>query len=337
MGQMLDDGTILPYGLETSLEPQFPVYDTTGVYMLLSGEIKDVVYPDSQDSRTKKFVEYSVFAQYRAGAVGIGKVFLGCVMINHLASLADFDYQTLRVNKKAGEDSQTKGLGKGSKVLFLCANGDTGSPIIIGGLPDPKDESQKDIPKDKRLSHWQFNGVHIDVNDDGEYQITFKGATDIDGKTDVKDSVAGSFAKWAKNGNISVQDNDGKNQVLIDHENKKVVVKRDEAFELGDATDKMLLGESFRKEQESLHQKLSKFIDTISQMTQNAGIAAATAGGKMVVPIYGAVLAASDIAQLGSLLVSIAQINGQMKQALDAFENAAKAKNSFLSKKNSAD
>jgi len=313
-------------------DPNEEAQDQLDRYGLFVGEIKEVIYPDNKESRTQKILEYTVVGQVRAGGAAQSQVFYNCVPLNQLAGYADFSYQTFRV------DSELKTtFGKGSKVLLLCLNGESFYPVIVGGIYDPKDESQKDIPKGKRLSHWQFNGVHIDVNDDGEYQITFKGATDIDGKTDVKDSVAGSFAKWAKNGNISVQDNDGKNQILIDHENKKVVVKRDEAFELGDATDKMLLGESFRKEQESLHQKLSKFIDTVSQLTQNAGIAAATAGGKMVVPIYGAVLAASDIAQLGGLLVSIAQINGQMKQALDAFENAAKAKNSFLSKKNSAD
>lgn len=332
------DNTIIPSFLQDGDDDdRFLALDQAGRTELIIGEVKDIIYPSDEASLSKTVIEYNVWAQVRTAGVTEGILFYNCRLASYLGSKADKTTFVLRANPRAGEQRGSQaGFGNGSKVLIQCLNGESVYPIIVGGAFDPEDKSQKDIPEDELFYQWVYNGISIGINNDGEVTVTYGGKTDADGKTDVKDSVKGSYAKFAKNGNVVISDNDGKNSVTVDHENKKVVIKRDEAFELGDATDKMLLGESFRKEHKKLNTKLQSLSTTLQNLSQQAGQAAATAGGKMAVPLTGAVAAATDVAQVGAFLIAASQIFKQMADAFQAFENAG-IKTNYLSAKNKAD
>lgn len=336
MPNILYDGTVVPYGFQVTEGEQYSSWDLQNDYQLLAGEVKSVVYPDDVKSRTKKFLEYVVYVQYRGNGVTQGKYYQGCVVMNALGSKADRSTYTLRANGKVGEDKDNNNLGLGSKVLILLVNGDVGTPVIIGGLPDPTDESQKDFEKDKSLFSWVFNGISVSVNDDGEATVTYTGKSKNDGTTDVEDTVAGSYVKMDKDGNVLVSDKDGKNSLKINHKDGNVEIQRDKKLKIGDADEAFVLGTTYRKQQKQLHTKMQSMLSTLQNLTQQLGTALATAGGKMAVPVSGAVAAATDVAQAGAFAISASQIVKQLGDAVKAFEDAGQ-QTDYISKKNFAD
>lgn len=314
-----------------------PRFDDGGVFddvRLRYGEVQEIIYPDDDRSRSKKFVEYNVFVQYRDGGVGTGVIYTNCMLADGLGSLADSTHFMLRAPETPSiKDKKNYGLGKGSKVLIACLNGERSNAYIVGGKRDPEDERDK---KSKDLGHhysWEFNGMAVFVNKDGEYELLYRGKTDIDGKVnkDVADDAKNSRLQFLKNGNINLATKDGKQQVLLDSENGKVSIQRDKALEIGEHTDKMLLGESFRKNHKQMHDEMKQQFGLLKDLLQQAGTqlssAVSTAPGAPIPTVQAA----------GALLVTASQVAGQLQQAIDDFEVAGEEKNSYLSKKNSSD
>lgn len=332
MAKTLDDGTVVPSHLDLreSTTNQYSE-DYFGDFALRQGEVKNVVYPDDPKSRTKRLIEYDVVVEYFRNGTWVSRLINGAVVMNGLMSLADVETFTLRVNKQSGESKQNQPPIKyGSKVIVLFLNGQVNFPIIIGGLYDPKDESQKDFEKDKKIYFKKFNGIETEINDDGELTYTYTGKSKEDGTTDVSDDVAGTYFKLDKDGNAYLSDSDGKNSLTVDHKNKKVKIARKD-FELGAATDKMLLGESHRNAQKKLHTKLQTYISTAQNLLSQAATQFTTAGARMVIPVYGAVSAGPSITAAGALHNAAAQALKQAADAIQEFEQAAAQKTDFLS------
>lgn len=281
------------------------------------GEVKGVVYPDDDANLSKKFVEYSVFVQHRANnGTAVGKMYYHCVTMNRLAGFADQEQFALRDDP--GEKKTTNSLGQGSKVLLLCVNGETTNAVILGGMRDSQDESGFDGKKPSDLGHyyhWAFNGARIDVNDDGELTLTYTGKTKIDGTVD------SSVTKANTGGTLSLT-KDG-----------TLVAKPPKGVKIGSATDHTLLGESFRQQQKQLNQQLKAAFDSLQTLLNTAGAAITAAAA---VPAVNGV-APSGFAPAGAALTSAASIAKQASAAIDAFEQAAGQKNSFLSQNNQSD
>lgn len=330
------DGTVIPSYLEFTTEERFPSYQQSD-YALLTGEVKNIIYPDEENSRSKRLIEYDVFVQYRHHGASTGKIYNNCVLMNSLGSLADSSTFVLRANKKAGEDTDNKNLGYGSKVLILCVNGDSVAPVIIGGLPDPKDEIQKDIDKDKKFLSWVFNGIRAEINDDGELQVTYEGATNEKAETDVEDSVAGSFVKFDKDGNIFIQDSDGKNLLEIDHKNGNVIIQRDKKLKIGQANEAFILGTSYRKEEKTMHNKMIGVLNSLQQIISQMATQINIIGVKHLIPVYGPVTAAAEVSTVGTLAQASSQLIGQLKDAVQTFENNGQSVNDYKSEKNFGD
>jgi hypothetical protein len=133
----------------------------------------------------------------------------------------------------------------------------------MGGVRDETDTDGKvkglDDTAVKDLGHhlyFNFNGISFYVDKDGQAALSYNGLTKIDGSTDVDKKNNGTALKLLKNGDARFSDKDNKNGIFIDHQNSKVVVKRDKAFELGDASDKMLLGRELPQRPEADDQRL---------------------------------------------------------------------------------
>jgi phage baseplate assembly protein gpV len=157
-----------------------------------------------------------------------------CVLMNLFGGFADKLTYTLRAEKTAGrKDSrrQPGEPGKGAKVLLLCANGESHSPIIIGGLreaatdKDPKDEKEKG-----HNLFFEFNGVAFEISHDGEVTLTVKGSTDEAGKPtkDVATDKLPSVVKIGKDGKITAQTKEGKNSIVIEQSGKVTVTSEKE-------------------------------------------------------------------------------------------------------------
>ena len=321
-----------------------PSYDDGGAFdnaQLRFGEVQKVLYPDNEANRSKKFVEYNVFVQHRDGHVGVGTMYTNCLIASMFGGAADIFTYSLRVPETPStEDKKAKGgLGLGSKVLILCLNGERNSAYIVGGKRDPeRDDFDKNAKDLKQYLIWRFNGITAFINKDGELDITYGGKTDIDGSTnsDVKDEVKNSRVQFKKNGDINLLTGDGKQVVKLDNENGKVIIKRDKNLEIGDATDEMLLGKSFRDAQKQKNNKIKGYAKAAKNFMQQAAIQLNTAGGAVAGPFLAAT-AGSNLIAASQLLQQAAAQFDQIAQALDDFEQAAGQRNSFLSKKNKSD
>jgi hypothetical protein len=334
----MNDRDVIHSSLSIQSTEQFSdggVFDNNSLRL---GEIQKIIYPKDDDSRSKVFIEYNVYVQQLENGTGAGVLYTNCLLVNLLAGLADEFHYTLRVPKtpSLAELKEKKGLGFGSKVLILCLDGQRTRAYILGGVRDPRDERDKES---KDLGHhlnFEFNGIGVFINKDGELTLTYKGKTLIDGKVDAKDEQVGTYFRLDEDGNALLSDKDGKNSLLIDHKNKKVIIKRDEAFELGEATDKMLLGESFRNAQKQKNNKLKSYFKTAKNLLQQAGTQLNTAGGAVAGPFMAAAAGPSMIAA-AQLIIQVSTMMEQMGQAIGDFEDSASQKESFLSKRNKAD
>lgn len=280
------------------------------------GEVQRVIYPQDTNSKTRKYLEYDVLVQYRSkNKSGAGRMYQNCIVANNLFGLADSGYQVLRA-----ENSASKGTdyGLGSKVLVLCLNGETSQPVIIGGMPDPKDESQSHIDKDSGiLLDYRFNGISVIVNKDGEFQLTYTGKTKINGDVDdnVQSEQAGHSLSLTKDGNVNVVTK------------QKMIVKPDKGLEVGKATDKMALFETYRKQENICNNTIQQNMATLQNLLTALSAVIATASVTPVAP--GAPVAA--LAPAAPIIVQAAQAAGNISQAITVFEQQ---KDSFLSKNN---
>jgi phage gp45-like len=177
------------------------------------------------------------------------------------------------LNQKSQKDY---GPGRGSKVLLLCINGENHNAVIIGGISDQA--SPDDSEENGHCLHFNFNGVDVNINNDGELLIEYQGATKNDGelRDDVDEKAVGTSIHIKKNGNVeiadSVQDGDNvvaKNFIVLDHENSKLDITAAQTVNVtaprvnlggSDASSPVPLGDK-------LTDLLGELIDAITQLT----------------------------------------------------------------------
>lgn len=308
-------------------------------FVLHYGEVQEVIYPQDNRSRSKQFIEYSVFVQYRdpITKVGVGRLYQNCLVINAFGGLADKLQYTLRGDNSI-KDAKNNRLGNGSKVILMCINGEMQYPVILGGIGDPNDKSQQKFDKDNNLGQYLefvFNGIHFHVNDDGELVVQYSGATKIDGTLDTdkaKKADTGTRLAFLKDGSWTISSDDGNGgvdqQIAIDNTNKKITIKQNKAVEIGQATDHFLLGDTYRNAEQQLHTNLQSGMNNTAQKLIQAGTQLSSA----VSAAPGSPVVAAQAA--GPLLIAAAAELTKMAQAIAQFEQNAKQ---YLSQKNKTD
>jgi len=214
MPNIMYDGTVIPsqYSVQRAASDQGSGWSNT---LLRVGEVREIIYPDDDRNMSKSVIEYRVSVQHYDHDSGAGarRDYYNCVLINSLGSLADKLHYTLRQDDSKDQKIQPDGkglIGKGSKVLLLCINGDHRSAIILGGLRDKEDTFDKAHNKVSDPSnslghhlHFVFNGLEVWINRDGELTVQRQGATDTSGKP-LDGTIAGPIIKADKNGGFLV-------------------------------------------------------------------------------------------------------------------------------------
>lgn len=187
---------------------------------LRHGEVIRVIYPDDRSSRTKKFVEYDVLVQHRENGTAVTKLYHNCLVANFLAGFADKAVFTLRVNDRPqGTETST-----GSQVLVQCLDGATASALIVGGIRNSSD-SDKAAKAKKHHAEFEFNGVSLQINDDGSWTIENKGKTAGDGTAHAqRNAGAGTKMRVLANGNWIVETPGAAQAITIDHSAGTVTV-----------------------------------------------------------------------------------------------------------------
>jgi hypothetical protein len=231
------------------------------------GEVQAIYPTDHPMNVSKKFTEYQVFVTHRANGTAVTKMYERCAVADAFGGAADTSTQTYRADTSASR--KRTGPGLGSKVVILCINGESVNPLIVGGIRDPQGD-----PDDPEAGHHlrrKFNGVDLAINDDGELELTYTGADNADGtlRDDVDEDAVGTTVRISKNGNFEVADADGKNSVLVDHENNRVVVTSD--GEVNVTAPKVTLGGADAEEPVVLGNQwqtlMGQMIDLIGQIT----------------------------------------------------------------------
>lgn len=181
----MNNGAVLPNGL-LGVADQNMMAGFNKTYKNNALRIGVVIssYPVSDDkNRSKLTTEYDVLVveqQENLGATTL--VYRNCMSSEGLGSIADFFEKALRPKKKKttkGDSVNLKGQD-GAVVLLLCLDGMSDKGIIISALTHP---DRKTTLKDEgpRLEG-EYNGLNIKVEKDGSATLTFRGATDNDGK-----------------------------------------------------------------------------------------------------------------------------------------------------------
>lgn len=233
MANITDDGSVLPsifgfgnYGTTQSS----PTFSSALLYL---GEVKEVIYPSDSRSLSKKFVEYSVLVNYK-GADSSGStstVFQNCLLIDLFGNAADTLSYTMRKPKQLFDTQNI--FDTGSKVLVLCVQAQSTLAYIIGGARFHTPDGLSTQEAGHNL-FFEFNGLKVTINKDGELTTTFRGATDDQGKLlpSANKSAEGSSVSLSKDGSLKLYTAKNHQSIKIDHTSKTIETSADKAWNI---------------------------------------------------------------------------------------------------------
>jgi hypothetical protein len=205
----LNNGAVLPQGLLGD-DPQALLEGFAKSYKNFALRIGVVVKAYSvvnTNNISKLAPEYDVLVIEQNADKGATTIlYKNCLSAEGLGSVADFFERTLRPKKKQtrkGDAVDLKGQN-GAIVLLLCLDGMSDKGIILSALTHPDRKTK--IVDDGPHMEGEFNGVNFKIQKDGSATLTFKGATDNDGK--VIDASQGiTTLTIAKDGSFEVKNN----------------------------------------------------------------------------------------------------------------------------------
>lgn len=196
------DKSVTPYRMRESGQPE-NLADTS----LRIGKVIKVHYPSDPTSISKRFNEYDVQCIVGGGATDSERIFVipRCRVASAFGGVADFTRWTPRVTAK---DPKERDFGESSVVLVQLINGSPFGGIIIGGPQSMGGEGDQHTEKDDATDgHWavtQFNGIRMEINNDGELVISRTGATDGFGRKLNLADPEGSKIQLLNGGDVSV-------------------------------------------------------------------------------------------------------------------------------------
>jgi hypothetical protein len=201
MNNFLDNGTVLPHGLLGHSEDLLQGFNKTYRNTAMRVGVIVACYPTTHErNRSKIATEYDVVAMEQNEDKGATTtLYRNCLSSSGLTAIADFFEVTLRTRKakKYKGDAVRMAEQNGSVVLLLCLDGSSERAMIIGGFPHP--DRKTTLKDDKPHLEAEYNGINIKIEADGSTTLTFKGATDNDGKL-VNDKQEPTTMKIEKDG-----------------------------------------------------------------------------------------------------------------------------------------
>ncbi len=206
MSTKLDNGTVLPFGLlgNNPGNAMAGFNKSYKNYPLRIGVVMET-YPVSSDrNKSKLTTEYDVLVIEQHEDKGATTIlYRNCMSAEGLGSVADFFETTKRKKKKKTTKGDSTNLSgqNGAVVLMLCLDAMSDKGVIISALthPDRKTTLKTDEPR----LEGEYNGVNIKVEPDGSTMLTFRGATDNDGKI-IDKNQGDTIIKIEKDGSYQV-------------------------------------------------------------------------------------------------------------------------------------
>jgi len=356
---MLEDGTVIPSYLGIR---QRGVAEDTGNFTntaLRIGEVKAIVWPDSDQSVTKSYVEYTVEVSHRdGGGPAVSTLYTNCLLANTFGSGGDKFKFTLRADPS--QNAKDTGLGIGAKVLLLCANGESTRTYILSGIRDPESDNTKDQQDEGHHLLWEFNGTRATINKDGELSVMFRGATKNDGTlaSGVSQGNGESSISFKKDGTLELVDAGSSQKLTFDHPGRKITVIAASNLEThapagtiidsstgnvkitslgtlvgGDAaTQSFMMGTTYRAAETILHTTMITALTTMATLlatlaalhaTAGAGIAGAAAAH--VVPVAGPIIGAPLLLTASVSFIAMGPVIGGLASAVGILIGAVTA------------
>lgn len=294
MTTRLSDGSVVPSFLAQFVRSSAHLKDE-GSHSNLALRLGEVTkkYPDTKGHQTVMTYDVEVVhADHKRAQTSV--IYAACTVVN-LFGGADYTRWTLR--PRSGPVDTSTGFGDGSKVLILCINGRTTQAWIVGGIMDAATPSDDPDPE---LKYWTqvFNGVQIDINNDGEYSVTSFGPTDQTGQQITQQDESAIVPSVTLNKN---------NNILLNSEGVLT----------GEATDNTVLGSTYIEAEKSA---LEDFVSNMQQVA--ADLAQAGAGLMVVAPPAG---------------TALTKASADLLTALEPISNFTNNAEDYLSKKNKSD
>jgi hypothetical protein len=206
MGIELDDGSIIP----SQLSPNAVLSGNSVIranHGLRTGQVIKIHYSDDSTNISKKYHEYDVLVAHGDAKIGTNiSVYRNCKVSNVFASNTDSETYTLKPGEPAKNGKGT--YDGGAIVTLLCIDGrpDAGQALILGGLNSPNFKFKEYKKDDGHFYDFNFNGINININKDGEYSIEFNSVLDKNSNPTNKDAQ-GTKIKMDKDGRIKISDN----------------------------------------------------------------------------------------------------------------------------------
>lgn len=212
MNNYLENGAVLPSGLLSDNHmAMLDGFNKSYKNVALRVGVVVQVYPISDSkNRTKLTNEYDVAVMEQNEDRGATLIlYRNCLSTDGFGSIADFFDRTIRKQKKKSTKGDSTNLSgqNGAIALILCLDGMSDKGIIIGflGHPDRKTKIKDEGP----YLESEFNGVNFKIEKEGNFTLTFKGATDNDGKA--LDAEQGqTTAKIEKDGSFEINHKNSK-------------------------------------------------------------------------------------------------------------------------------
>lgn len=181
MSNILENGTVLPSGLlgrqgmEGSIAAFNRSYRDT---RLKAGIIVKSYAADDDANQNGLCTEYDVvtFEQFENKG-STSTLYRNCLSTQGFGGVADFLEFTLRPKTiQTNKGSPTFGDQDGAVVLIECLDGIGDKAVVTGCLIHP-DRDTTITSTDPQLAG-EYNGVNVEIENDGSCSLTFKGSTD---------------------------------------------------------------------------------------------------------------------------------------------------------------
>lgn len=328
---------VLPHYLEMRGPSEDGVFSNMAMRI---GEVQELIPPDDPRNLSKKFIEYRVLVQHMDSETltGSSREYSHCVLINPFGGLADRAYWRLRADSQHKDDT---GLGKGSKVLMMCVNGEHNSAVILGGVRDEADEGDADLFRTGVRFMSEMNGVRFVITNNGEASLVHYGPTEIDGKTveGTPDDVVSGFSLFSDGSAlIGARNKRGdaaaSQRIEIVQPERKVKLIADNGIHVGAATEEWPLFATYRRAEQQMHATVVSLLTTMATINETMATAMKATSVLHVIPIVGPILAAPALGQISVQMTAVTALINAAIAAIQSFEARAA---SYLSRKNKND
>lgn len=185
MSTTLSSGAVVPSGLlssnhqETAIAAFNRSYKNTGIK---AGLVKKSYEPNDPENKNHLCTEYDVLTIEQMENKGTTSIlYKNCLSTQGFGSIADYFEYTLRsLTKQDNKGFPTFSNQDGAIVLIQCLNNIGDKAVVIGTLIHP--DRTTNVTSNSPQLYGEYNGVNIQINEDGSCSLVFKGATDSQGK-----------------------------------------------------------------------------------------------------------------------------------------------------------